>query len=119
MLVGMATKEYVDGKNLYHQSLGMNTLGNAFRIGLRKENADKACIFMFGSHNSEPFIALIRVSWNGSEITYNLSNILGKCNVRYTEMQREHVIIDIVTTTYGCAYVECTQPFYANFLGVS
>lgn len=113
------TFEYVQGIANRNAALGMNTKGNAIRVGIRKDGADKAAIFIFGSHNSEPFVALIRVSWNDSSISYNVSNIVGTCNVRYTEMQQEHVIVDIVTSNYGCAYVMCTNAFYASFLGVS
>lgn len=114
-----ATYEYVSGIANKFVALGMNTLGNAIRVGIRKGGADKAAIFIFGSHNSEPFVALIRVSWNDSSISYDVSNIVGTCNVRYTEMQQEHVIVDITTKNYGCAYVMCTNAFYASFLGVS
>lgn len=114
-----ATYEYVSGIANKFVALGMNTQGNAIRVGIRKDGADKAAVFIFGSHNSEPFVALIRVSWNDSSISYDVSNIVGTCNVRYTEMQQEHVIVDITTKNYGCAYVMCTNAFYANFLGVS
>lgn len=114
-----ATYEYVSGMTNKFAALGMNVIGNAIRVGIRKDGADKAVIFIFGSHNSEPFVALIRVSWNDSSISYNVSNIVGTCNVRYTERQQDHIIIDIVTSIYGCAYVMCTNAFYASFLGVS
>lgn len=114
-----ATYEYISGMANKFAALGMNTLGSAIRVGIRKDGADKAAIFIFGSHNSEPFVALIRVSWNDSSISYNVSNIVGTCNIRYTERQQEHIIIDIVTSIYGCAYVMCTNAFYASFLGVS
>lgn len=114
-----ATYEYVSGMANKFAALGMNVIGNAIRVGIRKDDADKAAIFIFGSHNSEPFVALIRVSWNDSSISYDVSNIVGTCNVRYTEMQKEHVIVDIVTSIYGCVYVMCTNAFYASFLGVS
>lgn len=114
-----ATYEYVSGMANKFAALGMNTLGSAIRVGIRKDDADKAVIFIFGSHNSEPFVALIRVSWSDSSISYNVSNILGTCNIRYTERQQDHIIIDIVTSIYGCAYVMCTNAFYASFLGVS
>ena len=115
----LVTFEYVQGIANRNAALGMNTLGSAVRVGIRKDGADKAVIFIFGSHNSEPFVALIRVSWNDSSISYNVSNIVGTCNIRYTELQQEHVIVDIVTSIYGCAYVMCTNAFYASFLGVS
>ena len=115
----LVTFEYVQGIANRNAALGMNTLGSAIRVGIRKDGADKAAIFIFGSHNSEPFVALIRVSWNDSSISYDVNNIVGTCNVRYTEMQKEHVIVDIVTNIYGCAYVMCTNAFYASFLGVS
>ena len=115
----LVTFEYVQGIANRNAALGMNTLGSAIRVGIRKDGADKAAIFIFGSHNSEPFVALIRVSWNDSSISYDVNNIVGTCNVRYTEMQKEHVIVDIVTSIYGCAYVMCTNAFYASFLGVS
>ena len=115
----LVTYEYVQGIANRNAALGMNTLGSAIRVGIRKDDADKAVIFIFGSHNSEPFVALIRVSWSDSSISYNVSNILGTCNIRYTERQQDHIIIDIVTSIYGCAYVMCTNAFYANFLGVS
>ena len=115
----LVTFEYVQGIANRNAALGMNTLGSAIRVGIRKDGADKAAIFIFGSHNSEPFVALIRVSWNDSSISYNVSNILGTCNIRYTERQQDHIIIDIITSIYGCAYVMCTNAFYANFLGVS
>lgn len=115
----LVTFEYVQGIANRNAALGMNTLGSAIRVGIRKDGADKAAIFIFGSHNSEPFVALIRVSWNDSSISYNVSNIVGTCNIRYTERQQEHIIIDITTKNYGCAYVMCTNAFYASFLGVS
>ena len=114
-----ATFEFVQGIANRNAALGMNTLGNAIRIGIRKDGADKAAIFIFGTHNAEPFVSLIRVSWNNSNISYNVSNIVGTCNIRYTELQQERVIVDIVTSVYGCAYVMCTNAFYASFLGVS
>ena len=114
-----ATYEYVSGMTNKFAALGMNVIGNAIRVGIRKDGADKAAIFIFGSHNSEPFVALIRVSWNDPSISYNVSNILGTCNIRYTERQQDHIIIDIITSIYGCAYVMCTNEFYASFLGVS
>lgn len=114
-----ATFEFVQGISNRNAALGMNTKGNAIRVGIRKDGADKAVIFMFGSHNSEPFVALLKVSWSGESITYNVSNILGTCTVRYTEKQESHIIVDIVTNIYGCAYVMCTNAFYASFLGVS
>lgn len=114
-----ATYEYVSGMANKFAALGMNVIGNAIRIGIRKDGADKAVIFIFGSHNNGAFAALVEVSWNDSSIRYDVSNIVGTCNVRYTEMQKEHVIVDIVTSIYGCAYVMCTNAFYASFLGVS
>lgn len=115
----LATYEYVSGMTNKFAALGMNVIGNAIRIGIRKDEADKAVIFIFGSHNNGAFAALVEVSWNDSSISYDVNNIVGTCNVRYTEMQKEHVIVDIVTSIYGCAYVMCTNAFYANFLGVS
>lgn len=114
-----ATFEYVQGIANRNAAMGMNTLGNVIRIGIRKDGADKAAIFIFGTHNAAPFVSLIRVSWNDSSISYNVDNIIGTCNVRYTEMQQNHVIVDLVTSIYGCAYVMCTNAFYASFLGVS
>lgn len=113
------TFEYVQGIANRNAALGMNTLGSAIRVGIRKDGADKAAIFIFGSHNSEPFVALIRVSWDGSSISYDVANIVGTCNVRYTEMQQEHVIVDVTTSKYGCAYAMCTNAFYASFLEIS
>lgn len=115
----LVTFEYVQDIANRNAALGMNTLGSAIRVGIRKDGADKAAIFIFGSHNSESFVALIRVSWNDSGISYNVSNIVGTCNIRYAERQQDHIIIDIVTSIYGCAYVMCTNAFYASFLGVS
>ena len=114
-----ATYEYVSGMTNKFAALGMNVIGNAIRIGIRKDGADKTVIFIFGSHNNGAFAALVEVSWNDSSISYDVNNIVGTCNIRYTEMQQEHVIVDIVTSIYGCAYVMCTNAFYANFLGVS
>lgn len=114
-----ATYEYVSGMANKFAALGMNVIGNAIRVGIRKDGADKAAIFIFGTHNSEPFVALIRVSWDDSSISYDVNNIVGTCNVRYTETQQDHVIVDITTKNYGCAYVMCTNAFYASFLGVS
>lgn len=115
----LVTFEYVQGIANRNAALGMNTKGNAIRVGIRKDGADKAVIFIFGSHNNGAFAALVEVSWNHSSISYDVNNIVGTCNIRYTEMQQEHVIVDIVTNIYGCAYVMCTNAFYANFLGVS
>ena len=114
-----ATYEYVSGMANKFAALGMNTKGNAIRVGIRKDGADKAAIFIFGSHNGTAFVAMIMVSWDSSRISYQVNNIIGTCSVRYTEMQQEHVIVDIVTSNYGCAYVMCTNAFYASFLGVS
>lgn len=115
----LVTYEYVQGIANKSAVLGMNVKGNVIRIGIRKDDADKAAIFIFGTHNSESFVALIRVSWDGSSISHNVSNIVGTCSIRYTEMQQDHVIVDITTKNYGCAYVMCTNAFYASFLGVS
>ena len=115
----LVTFEYVQGIANRNAALVMNTLGSAIRVGIRKDGADKAAIFIFGTHNSEPFVSLIRVSWNSSSVSYQVNNIIGTCSVRYTEMQKEYVIVDIVTSIYGCAYVMCTNAFYASFLGVS
>lgn len=115
----LVTFEYVQGIANRNAALGMNTKGNAIRVGIRKDGADKAAIFIFGSHNNGAFAALVEVSWNDSSISYDVNNIVGTCNIRYTERQQEHIIIDIVTSIYGCAYVMCTNAFYASFLGVS
>ena len=115
----LATYEYVSGMTNKFAALGMNTKGNAIRVGIRKDGADKAAIFIFGTHNSESFVSLIRVSWNDSSISYDVNNIVGNCNVRYTEMQQEHVIVDVTTKNYGCAYAMCTNAFYASFLEIS
>ncbi|MEE0778531.1 MAG: hypothetical protein UJ210_05860 [Massilimicrobiota sp.] len=114
-----ATFEFVQSIANRNAALGMNTLGNAIRIGIQKDGADKAAIFIFGTHNAEPFISLVRVSWNSSDISYSVNNIVGTCNIRYTEMQQDHVVVDIITSIYGCAYVMCTNAFYASFLGVN
>ena len=115
----LVTFEYVQGIANRNAALGMNTKGNAIRVGIRKDGADKAAIFIFGSHNGTAFVAMIMVSWNSSNVSYQVNNIIGTCSVRYTEMQQDHVIVDIVTSIYGCAYVMCTNAFYASFLGVS
>lgn len=115
----LVTFEYVQGIANKSAVLGMNVKGNVIRIGIRKDDADKAAIFIFGSHNSTPFAALIRVSWDGSSVSYDVANIVGTCNVRYTEMQQDHAIIDITTSKYGCAYAMCTNAFYASFLEIS
>ena len=114
----LATYDYVNSKVQHSVSLGLNTLGNAFRIGIRKNSEDKAVAFVFGSHNAEPFAALIRVSW-GATVNAEITNIIGNCSIRYTELNSTHAIIDINTVLYGVAYVTCTNPIYANFLGVN
>lgn len=115
----LATYDYVNKKTQNCVSLGLNTLGNAIRIGIRKNGMDKAIVFIFGTHNTSPFAALIRVSFGQTTIQTDVTNITGNCDIRYTEVNSTHAIVDITTSLYGVAYVTCTNPIYANYLGVN
>lgn len=118
MIEKLATVQYVNNKVSYFSALGQNVVGNAFRIGIKKNGTDKACLFVYGSHNSSPFCSLVYVNWDNAGVHATVQNLYGQLNVRYTENQDSYAIVDFVTNIYGTASVSCTNPIYTAYLSV-
>lgn len=119
MKIPLVSQQFVENKTNKQIALSQNTIGNAIRIGIRKDNCDKACVFIFGAHNSKPFAALIYVNWDKSGVHANVNKLIGECTIRYTEDSSEHAIVDITTNIYGVAFISCTNSMYASYLGIS
>ena len=100
----------------YSKNLGINGVGTAiqllFSIGEGKL-PDKGTAFVFGSHNTAPFAAIIYFKKNGCQI----SNLVGTLVLKSATTQEDlSLLVRFDTTIWGTCSIYSTIPIgYAKY----